>query len=273
MESPARLVSLAMYVAPPPVAQATDALWAFLAHYLTDSGMAGIPDRLDRSISHDDAWLRPDLLLSQTCGYPYVTSLRGNVRLVATPCYAYPGCDGPDMRSFVIVRKDAGISSLEDLRGRTAAINGRDSNSGANLFRAAILPIARGSRFFGRVTETGGHAASIEAVAEGRADCAAIDCITYGHVKRFAADDLAEIVVLAETPSGPGLPLITRGSASDDEVALLRSALDAALIDPSLADARDVLALTGFAVLDDSRYERLLEHERQAAALGYPAVA
>jgi len=273
MESPGRLASLAMYVAPPPVEEATDALWAFLAHYLAEAGMAGVPGSLDRSISHDDAWLRPDLLLSQTCGYPYVASLRGNVRLVATPCYAYPGCDGPDMRSFVIVRKDAGIAALEDLRGRSAAINSRDSNSGANLFRAAIAPIARGPRFFDKVIETGGHAASIAAVAEGRADCAAVDCITYGHMARFAPDDLADIVVVAETPSGPGLPLITRASASDDEVALLREALEAALVDPSLADVRDVLALSGFAVLDDSRYERLLELERQAAALGYPAVA
>ncbi|SEH22586.1 PhnD/SsuA/transferrin family substrate-binding protein [Rhizobium sp. NFR12] len=273
MDSPARLASLAMYVAPPPVAEATDALWAFLARHLTDAGMAGVPGKLDRSITHDDAWMRPDLLLSQTCGYPYVTSLRGNVRLVATPCYAYPGCDGPDMCSFVIVRRDAGISSLEDLRGRTAAINSRDSNSGANLFRAAIAPIACGPSFFGKVIETGGHAASIAAVAEGRADCAAIDCITYGHVKRFAAEDMADIVVLAQTPSGPGLPLITRASTSDDEVALLRSALEAALVDPSLADVRDVLALSGFAVLDDCRYESLLELERQAAVLGYPAVA
>jgi ABC-type phosphate/phosphonate transport system substrate-binding protein len=273
MDSPARLASLAMYVAPLPVAEATDALWAFVARRLTDAGMAGVPGTLDRSISHDDAWMRPELLLSQTCGYPYVSSLRGNVRLVATPCYAYPGCDGPDMRSFVIVRKDAGIVSLEDLRGRSAAINSRDSNSGANLFRAAIAPIARGSRIFGKVIETGGHAASIAAVSKGRADCAAIDCITYGHVARFAPDDLADIVVVAETPSGPGLPLITRASASDDEVALLREALEAALVEPSLADVRDVLALSGFAVLDDSRYERLLELERQAAALGYPAVA
>jgi ABC-type phosphate/phosphonate transport system substrate-binding protein len=262
-----------MYVAPPPVAEATDALWAFLARWLTDAGMAGVPAMLDRSISHDDAWMSPDLLLSQTCGYPYFSRLRGNVRLVATPCYAYPGCAGPDMRSFVIVRRDAGIASLEDLRGRTAAINSRDSNSGANLFRAAIAPIAYGPRFFGKVIETGGHAASIAAVAERRADCAAIDCITYGHVKRFAADDMADIVVLAETPSGTGLPLITRGSASDDEVSLLREALEASLVDPSLSGARDVLALTGFAVLKDGDYERLLELERQAAALGYPAVA
>ncbi|MBD8650828.1 PhnD/SsuA/transferrin family substrate-binding protein [Rhizobium sp. CFBP 13726] len=273
MDSPARLASLAMYVGPPAVAQATDALWAFVARRLTDAGMAGVPDRLDRSISHDDAWPLPDLLLSQTCGYPYVSSLRGNVRLVATPCYDYPGCSGPDMCSFVIVRRDAGISSLEDLRGRTAAINSPDSNSGANLFRAVIALIARGPLFFGKVIETGGHAASIAAVAEGRADCAAIDCITYGHVARFAPDDLADIVVVAETPSGPGLPLITRASASDDEVALLREALEAALVEPSLADVRDVLALSGFAVLDDSRYERLLELERQAEALGYPAVA
>lgn len=273
MHSPARLASLVMYVAPPRVAQATDALWAFVARTLSDAGMAGVPGLLDRSISHDDAWMRPDLLLSQTCGYPYVRSLRGNVRLVATPCYAYPGCDGPDMRSFVIVRRDAGIASLKDLRGRTAAINSRDSNSGANLFRAAIAPIARGPRFFGRVIETGGHAASIAAVAEGRAGCAAIDCITYGHMARFSHEDLADIVVLAETPSGPGLPLITRASASDDEVALLRCALEASLVDPSLSDARDVLALTGFAVLEDGDYERLLELEQQAVSLGYPAVA
>jgi ABC-type phosphate/phosphonate transport system substrate-binding protein len=273
MDSPARLASLAMYVGPPAVAQATDALWAFVARRLTDAGIAWVPGTLDRSISHDDAWMRPDLLLSQTCGYPYVTSLRGNVRLVATPCYAYPGCDGPDMRSFVIVRKDAGIALLEDLRGRTAAINSRDSNSGANLLRAVIAPIARGPRFFGNVIETGGHAASIAAVAKGRADCAAIDCITYGHVARFAPDDLADIVVVAETPSGPGLPLITRASASDDEVALLRETLQAAMVDRTLANARDVLALTSFAVLDDSCYESLLELERQAIALGYPAVA
>nr|WP_325262799.1 PhnD/SsuA/transferrin family substrate-binding protein [uncultured Rhizobium sp.] len=273
MHSPARLASLVMYVAPPRVAQATDALWAFVARTLSDAGMAGVPGLLDRSISHDDAWMRPDLLLSQTCGYPYVRSLRGNVRLVATPCYAYPGCDGPDMRSFVIVRRDAGIASLKDLRGRTAAINSRDSNSGANLFRAVIAPIARGPSFFGKVIETGGHVASIAAVAEGRADCAAIDCITYGHVARFAPEDLADIVVVAETPSGLGLPLITRASASDDEVALLRSALEASLVDPSLVDVRDVLALTGFAALDDSRYESLLELEQQAVSLGYPAVA
>jgi ABC-type phosphate/phosphonate transport system substrate-binding protein len=262
-----------MYATPQPVAEATDALWAFVGDFLVKAGLFDVPESLDLSIAHDEAWLRPDLLLSQTCGYPYAAHLRGKVRLVATPCYGYPGCDGPNMHSFVIVRKDAGISSLEGLRGLTAAINSPDSNSGTNLFRALIAPIAGGGHFFGRVIETGGHVASIKAVAEGLADCASIDCVTFGNIKRFSPELLASIAVLAETPSGPGLPLITRASATDAEIELIRAALRAALAEPALAQVRDVLALTGFSELSDGDYEVLLDYERQATALGYPTVA
>ncbi len=265
-----QIASLAMYVSPEPVAQATETLWRFLRDYLRREGLDGVPDELDREIAHNDAWLRPDLLIAQTCGFPYVTSLRGRVRLVATPCYDYPGCDGPLMRSFVIARKDSGISSLEDLRGKRAAINSPDSNSGMNLFRAVIAPIAGGQSFFGRVSETGGHVASIEAVAAGSADCAAIDCITYGHIARFAPERLKTIAVIAQTPAGPGLPLVTRGSASDRELDVLREGLDAVLVEPSLRDARETLALTGFRQLVDQDYDALLALEAEAARLGYP---
>lgn len=252
------LVSIAMYVTSPPLAHATAELWSFLRQYLSQAGLEDLPEKLDRTVPYDQAWLRPDLLLSQTCGYPFASSLRGRVRLVATPVYGHPGCDGPLMRSFIIVRKDSSLGSLEDLRDTTAAINSPDSNSGSNLFRAAVAPLARDGRFFGRIIETGSHGGSIAAVADGRADSAAIDCITYANIRRFDPGQIEGIRIIAETPKGPGLPFITSGDASDERVQLLRSALDAAIREPSLAITRATLGLVDFAVLSEADYEPLL---------------
>lgn len=135
-----RIASLAMYVSPPPLAAATATLWAFLRDDLRREGLTDVPDRLDAAPHHADAWLHPALLLAQTCGYPYVRHQRGKVRLVATPVYGHPGCDGADMCSFIIVRADGPVCSLEDLRATRAAINDPVSNSGANLLRATIAP-------------------------------------------------------------------------------------------------------------------------------------
>ena len=62
---------------------------------------------------------------------------------------------------------------------RRPALNAHDSNTGMNLFRAAIAPIAGGAPFFRAVVVTGSHEASVAAVAEGRADLAAIDCVSF----------------------------------------------------------------------------------------------
>ncbi len=263
------LASIAMYVTPPPLAQATSLLWSFLHEQLVAAGLDGVPDTLDQRIAYDEAWMRPDLLLSQTCGYPYAKHLRGKVRLVATPVYSHPGCDGPFMRSFIIARQDRAIGSLQGLRGTIAAINGPDSNSGANLFRAAVAPIAGDRPFFADIVETGSHGASIDAVACGSADCAAIDCVTFANIRRFDPARTASIRIVAETPAGPGLPFITAGDATDIQVSQLRQALAASIAEVSLAPVRDTLGLSGFVVLSDAAYEPLLDFARQAEASGF----
>ncbi|ACI58770.1 conserved hypothetical protein (plasmid) [Rhizobium leguminosarum bv. trifolii WSM2304] len=253
-----QFASIAMYLTPQSLADATAELWSFLRHYLSQAGLTDLPETLDRTVAYDDAWLRPDLLLSQTCGYPFASRLRGKVRLVATPVYDHPGCDGPLMCSFIIVRTGSSHRTLEDLRGTTAAINSPDSNSGSNLFRAAVAPLAREGRFFGRIIETGSHGGSIAAVAEGRADSAAIDCVTYGNIRRFDPGHVEGVRIIAETPKTPGLPFITSGDTSDESILLLRRALAAAVKEPSLAAARATLGLVDFAVLSEADYEPLL---------------
>ena len=222
---------------------------------------------------YDEAWTHPALFFAQTCGFPYVKLLRGKVRLVATPAYGHAGCEGALKGSFVIVRKDAAAAGLADLRGSRAAINEPGSNSGVNLFRALIAPHAEGRPFFRSVTTTGGHKASIEAVSSGRADVASIDCITYGNIQRFEPQRLERVRVLSQTPKGPGLPFITHVDTSPDEVSVLREVLRDAFDDPALDRVRDLLSLKGVEFLEDADYEPLADLERQAVALGYPAIA
>ncbi|WP_337269150.1 phosphate/phosphite/phosphonate ABC transporter substrate-binding protein [Oryzifoliimicrobium ureilyticus] len=263
------IASIRMYTSPRELADATSKLWSFLSKALRAQGQSDVPDHLSLDIAHDEAWLRPDLLLSQTCGYPYVTSLRGRVRLVATPIYRYPGCSGPSMRSFIITRRALGLRRLEDLRGTVAAINSHDSNSGANLFRASMAPLAAGKPFFERVITTGGHRASIDAVVDGSADCAAIDCITFANIKRFDPQALERIVILDETISGPGLPFITKGQANDLQVERLRQALFASIDASALDGVRDTLGLIGFEILSDSDYEPLQALAERAHQSGF----
>lgn len=268
-----RLASLAMYSSHPPLVAATRMLWAYIRNELQLAGVHDVPDGLDEGVDYDEAWLRPDLLLSQTCGFPYVKLLRGKVRLVATPAYGLPGCDGPLTQSFIIVRDDSKFQSLQEARGTVAAINDPGSNSGTNLFRAAIASLAHGERFFSSVVETGSHLASIDAVAAGAADIASIDCVTFGNTNRFEPSRLRNIRVLAKTGSGPGLPFVTAAGTSDAELTVLRQTLAAIADAPALVEIRDTLSLRRFELLSDADYQRLADLERQAIAIGYPTVA
>lgn len=269
----ARLASLAMYRDPPVIAEATRGLWAYLRARLQAAGLADVPEALDEAVAHDAAWLDSRLLLAQTCGYPFATRLQGRVRMVATPVYDHPGCAGPLNGSFVVVRADAGVSSVAALRGGVAAINDWTSNSGMNLLRHTVAPHAVEGRFFGRVVESGGHRASLALLARGEADVAAIDCVTFGNLARFAPELVSGVRVLMETAKTPGLPLITRAATSDAEVESLRAALQAFAQDPAAAPLRDQLGLRGFEILAENAYAAVLDIEQAAFALGYPALA
>src|SRR4051794_23404579 len=181
-----RIAALPMYDLPE-LRSANDILWRSIAGHLRSGGLSGVPDALKRDESEDldGLWRSPDLLLGQTCGYPLMTRLKGAVRVVALPHFGFSGCTGPLHRSVLIVPRASDAGSLADLRSTRCAVNGFDSNSGMNLLRAAVAPIAAGRPFFSAVLVTGAHVASLEAVAAGGADLAAIDCVTYGHLTRW----------------------------------------------------------------------------------------
>jgi ABC-type phosphate/phosphonate transport system substrate-binding protein len=233
----------------------------------------GFTDAVD--LVHDaplpDFFQRDDVLLGQTCGYPYMTRLREHVRLVATPAYDFPGCAGTDYASAIVVRADSGIATLEDARGRIAAANDIDSNSGMNALRHAVAPLARAGRFFEQVRWPGSHRASLALVREGDAHLAAIDCVTLGYLTQEHPNEVAGLTVLQYTAPSPGLPLV----AGLCVPAPLYRQLQAALLVPGPAAGEHMAALSisRFAALDDVSYARILALEAHARAGDYPHLA
>ena len=230
--------------------------WRAIAGRLPANLFADIPDAPSAPGATSERWRDPALLLSQTCGAPLVTELDDAVRVIGTPVYDAPNCDGHRYRSAVTVREESGYETLADLAGARAAINEPGSYSGAYALRHALLGIAEpGVSFFSDVIETGAHIESLAAVRDGAADCAAIDCVTLTLARRDRPALLDGLTTLSRTQPVPGLPYITNGGASDDQVAALRAAVAGAVEDPTLASVPRDLLLAGFVPTTRDDYE------------------
>lgn len=257
----------------PYVAAAHDALWKGLAGRLRDLSIPAVPAGLTRDRAYVQLWKDPGLLLAQACEYPLAKGLAGDVRLLATPRYSAAGCEGNSYRSAVVVRAGDSAQSLAALRGRRCAVNELDSNSGMNLLRVSIAPLAGGQKFFSRVSVSGSHRASAAMVAENEADVAALDCVTLAHLQRQQPELTAGLRVLCWTPSSPCLPFITSRHHGEEIVLALRRALQDVLADPALTNVRAQLFLSGADLEVDESYARVIGYERRAADLGYPELA
>jgi len=263
------IVGLPMY-ALPELDAATHAWGRGLLRHFASAGLKDLPADLTEPAELEAHWLAPDLLFTQTCGYPLTHVLAGKVQLLATPCYSAPGCDGATYRSYVVVREDSGIETPEDLRGKRVAYNGTDSQSGYNTLRHLVAPLAEQGRFFGSGLETGAHRRSLAAVRRGEADAASIDCVSLALIEQVAPEEIKDIRRLCPTAPAPNLPYITSLSTSGETMCRLRDGLQAAVNDPALRAAREALLITDVTVLPPAAYAVILAMEEEAVASGYP---
>jgi ABC-type phosphate/phosphonate transport system substrate-binding protein len=263
-----RTAGLPMYD-PPELHAAVDAWWTGLARAFRAEGVADVPDHLDRSVALDALWGAPDLLFTQTCGYPLFGAWAGRLQYVATPRYAADGCDGANYCSFIVVPAHANAQSLEDLRGARCSVSARISHSGFNALRALFAPLATGGRFFGAVSLSGGHAESLAQLSVGEVDVAAIDCVSYTLLTRCRPQVTRPTRIVGRTASAPGLPYATHPDATPDLLHRMRAGLARAFADPELADTRSTLLLDGFDVLPSELYDCMFDAEADAKRLRY----
>lgn len=263
------IVGLPMYALPELAAPTRD-WWRGLRRHFMRAGIAEVPERLTEPSDLARHWLAPDLLFTQTCGYPLTHVLSGKVQLVATPCFGAAGCDGPSYCSVVVTREEEGVDTLADLRGKRVAYNGTDSQSGYNTLRHLVAPMAQAGRFFAAGIETGAHRRSLAAVRDGAADVAALDCVSLALIERVAPDELSGIRKLCLTSPAPSLPYIASKATPAETLERLRDGLRAATDDPHLQATRAALLLTDIVVLPLEAYHSILSMEREAVAAGYP---
>jgi len=254
----------------PELDAATQAWGRGLLRHFAKAGITDIPAALTEPTEIEAHWRAPDLLFTQTCGYPLTHVLAGKVQLLATPCYSAAGCDGATYRSYVVVREDSGIETPADLRGKSVAYNGTDSQSGYNTLRHLVAPLAEAGRFFGGGLETGAHRRSLAAVRRGEADTASIDCVSLALIERAAPEEMKGIRRLCSTAPAPNLPYITSLSTSAETLRRLREGLQAAIKDPEVRAAREALLIVDIVVLPLTAYASILAMEEEAVASGYP---
>jgi phosphonate transport system substrate-binding protein len=125
--------------------------------------------------------------------------------------------NSPDYHSIIIARKDEGdLTSLDSLKGHTFAFVDPSSTSGSLMPKAAmmdnhIVP----EKDLKKVIYSGGHDASIIAVAEGKVDAASVADRIYANACEKKAIDCSKIKVIWTSPAIPNDPLFYRKAISD----------------------------------------------------------
>lgn len=215
-------------------APALDGFWGLIRDNLRAAGIPA-PGELDRTTDLWSTWQSPDLVLSQTCGLPFRTKLHGKIQLVGALDFALPDAPAGYYYSQLIVQKDA-PGKLADFKDATLAINGYESQSGW----AAPQNLAKTLGFsFHKTLISGGHVNSALAVAQGKADIASIDAVTWRLITRYQPEISAQLRMLTHTPATPGLPLITARTIDGETVA---NAVKSAISDLS-AGHRETLGI------------------------------
>ena len=229
---------------------AHDALWAAIADELRARGIDA-PATLTRpEVPLSRHWRHPQLLFSQTCGYPYAAYYRPHLKLIGTFHYSLPVDDGPGYyRSLLVARAtdrripaDPAATDLRSFCGATVAINNTDSLSGCVSLGVTLLDC--GVDEVGEVIVTGAHKDSLREMQAGRVDLAIIDALTFALMSDVRPSAVEGVTVIGSGPRIPCTPLVTAQAALVEPIrealppVLARLAVEA----PSVLRALRILA-------------------------------
>lgn len=158
--------------------------------------------------------------------------------------FAVPVVNGrTSYNSYIIVKKGSGIRNFDQLRGKVFAFTDPLSLSG-RLYPLYLLHNIRTTpeEYFRESFFTSSHEKSIESVAYGIADGAAVDSLIFDGMKKGGSKVTEDIEIIHVSPPY-GIPPIVVSPLTD--VATRRSILDALLQMAETGQGREVLDAIG----------------------------
>ena len=214
--------SLPMYMRPELIDD-HNVYWSLINQNLTQHAITSATE-LEHPSDLGAFCLDKNLLLTQTCGMPYRNSLHGKVQLVGTPDFKVYGCEPGYYRSAIVVRAEEGDKALSSFKDGVLALNSTTSQSG---YSAAYWHCRAHGFWFDKTLTSGGHQASAMAVAEGKADIAAIDAVTWRLLCSYEPFT-SQLTALDWTEPTPGLPYITSNNHDPNKIfQAISAAIDA----------------------------------------------
>jgi len=160
----------------------------------------------------------------------------------------------PGYTGIIIARKDSGITSMEQARGKSFAFTDPNSTSGylvPNVIFARDMKIDP-EKYFKEVRFSGSHGASILAVKNGSIQVAATNNIDLDRMIEKGSVSLDDFIILKKSDLIPGAPMAARKDLPESLKAAFAGALLQINDDP---EALKVLQNGGYAHTSDKNYD------------------
>jgi phosphonate transport system substrate-binding protein len=211
--------------------------------------------------------------LAFLCGLPLIRHNRHTtspLQLVAAPIVVGDRYQNrPIYFADIVVNATSNFLTLTDLEGTRFCYNDVGSNSGYNLLRSKLLqllPPDRRRKFFSTVRAAGSHQTSLQWVATGLADCAAIDSVVMAaELRAFPA--LAQSLRVIESIPSPMPPLVASPRLETGLIQQLQTALLSP--DAELQAAMNTAQVRAYTLVQEEDYAPIAQAYDEAIAAGY----
>lgn len=193
----------------------------------------------------DAAWI---------CGFPFI-QYRSELSVMVVPVYQ----GQPLYQSYLIVDKDSGQHSLEQLQGQVHAFSDPDSNSGFLVTQALLSQNGyRPDTFFTQHFFTYGHRNVIRAVASGLAHSGSVDGYVWDVMAKTEPELTNQTRVIRKSEWLGFPPIACRKGAHSSQVTQHITTALAAMSDDALGKRiLETLHLDGFQVEDPSLFDSI----------------
>lgn len=165
--------------------------------------------------------------------------------------------EGPGYKGALITRKDSGLATIEDIKGKILGLTDPASTSGNLVPRVAFTKVIGQDleEYFSKVVYTGGHDLSTMAVYERKVDAAFVATHRFDNVIDRGMVKLEDFNVLWSSPAIPQDPFAYRNTLCDDLKSKIRNTFLSLHDLPDAKQFLDNVKSNRFVKMSDADYD------------------